>query len=56
MGADNMKKKLDIVKFYEQLEFWKEEAADLGLKTSDIHRLAKRKTRKNRREALIYPV
>lgn len=49
------KNQKDIVKFYEQLEFWKEEAPDLGLRTSDLQRLAKRKIRKQRRFVIPHP-
>lgn len=53
---DAMKKnQMDIVKFYEQLEFWKAEAPELGLRTSDLQRLAKRKTRKQRRFTIPHP-
>ena len=53
---DAMKKnQKDIVKFYEQLEFWKEEAPELGLRTSDLQRLTKRKTRKQRRFTIPHP-
>lgn len=49
------KNQMDIVKFYEQLEFWKAEAPELGLRTSDLQRLAKRKTRKQRRFTIPHP-
>ncbi|MGE0268630.1 MAG: hypothetical protein AB7S78_09280 [Candidatus Omnitrophota bacterium] len=48
------KSQVDLVRFYEQLEFWKEEAPMLGLRTTDLQRLKKRKKHKYRRSLSVH--